>query len=728
MFCRNCGYSLSNHMKFCPGCGVPVHNYDEAEDNKSPANDSSIIDSTSLKKGGKKLTSREMLLYAVAAVLIILILLVLSALLKKDTKGRLEEKLRLGAAYLEDMNFDMALDAYAKAIEIDERDPRPYLGRADAYMSRAAQKIEEAQEERDFDSAAQDLALAEKDIQKAETLIQADDYAPREENLVSQEEIDSYRESREQLKKEEKTKRSSSSYAEKIAEEVLGLPYLGNTSYYEAISNSGIDQAFGLDLYDGRGYIAAGASDLDGDGEDEIFVVSLEGEDALGHGRNAILFHVLEKENDSWHEQVRLDPEQDSGYDILSSTVHLEQDVFLRSEKDTTSVYMEIHGYPDWAEPFLDWSFCKYIYDGTSLSAAAIGGAGPYELYYSGYFYFDYYDPFDDPHSDDHAAFSEVYRSASQNLSEACLPVPDLKEYYDSRILDNDNATRNLASFQRVLDYPSGVDFPDRTLVSLLDWTYAEGQGEDVAQRSAPPDIYQLALYRRIYKSAKADFNKRVAVNDFFGYGSYSFYDIDHDGISEMLIKMVANHAEDNMEQTDVSIYTVKDGAAVRIPLDYTISDGEYCTLDVSKDGKTFLYACKHRNLDIYSNESTSNYMVYEITILDGQAKTDYVSSFTGSIAAPVPSGSLLWLDEYDTADFKVCDLIRRFYCQLPAYCYLNGYNIRGNDLSGFLLTPGSDYPVEVGSAVIHMENETADVYYYDSSDSFHEAEHLDLR
>ena len=718
MYCKNCGYELNEKMTFCPGCGASLKKAGETAPAGGAAEDPSP-DKAGGKGKEKGPLSRKSVLYSVIAALLILILIVSSLLLKKNTRDRLEEQLRLGAAFLEEMNFDMALDAYAAAIEIDEKEPRAYLGRADAYMGRAARKIEEAREEADFDSAREDLALAGQDIEKAEELISADDYAPDEEDLVTQEKIEEYKESRDRVQSEEEQKRTGSTFAGKIAEEVLGLPYIGNTSYNE-ITSGYIDEPD--DLYDGRGYIAAEASDLDGDGEEEIFVVSLEGENTLGSGRNVLLFHVLEKENDSWHEQARLDSEQDSGHHLLYEIIsNLEQDVFLRSEEDRTAVYTEICGYRGLGRETADWFFCKYTYDGTTLSASSIGSADPYKFY----FLETPYNFRGDYHDEQGRQFYESFRSALDSLSEAGLPAPDVEGYFERRLLDSDESTRIMASFHRSLDYHSGDEVPEQTIVSLVDWTYAKRAGEDTAEEAAPPETYQLALYHRTFIRVEADFETRM---DGSGYALYSYYDVDHDGIFELLINTYLSRLKDNIDRCEPSIYTMQGGTAVKIPLDYAISEGEYCELNVSKEGKTLLYTCKQRDLDPYGIEFYSDYNVYELTIENGRARADYLSSFTGSIDEAEPSMCLMWYEKNEKPDFRTCDLIWRFHSRLSTSYRLYSYTIKGNELSGELIMPIGDGIFYSGTVVIHMDQETADVTYNDDFNEVYGTEHLDLR
>ncbi|MGX8687600.1 MAG: hypothetical protein ACSW8K_07380, partial [bacterium] len=192
-------------------------------------------------------------LAAAAAALLLILLLVLPKLLKGDPRARLEEQLRLGAAYLQEMNFDMALDAYAAAIEIDEREPRAYLGRAGVYRALAEQTADNAQSEEELDAARRYADQADEDTDKADEIIGSDDYAPEEENVITPEDIEESRRQNEEIRTEiiQRILEITDVDVDAVVQEVLGLPYIGNTSYGEYLTEDS------RDLYDGAGYISA---------------------------------------------------------------------------------------------------------------------------------------------------------------------------------------------------------------------------------------------------------------------------------------------------------------------------------------------------------------------------------------------------------------------------------------------------------------------------------------
>ena len=187
MKCPKCGKDVNRPLHFCPFCGAELPKEGtrpEAESSPAP------------RKPEKPFPRKFLIAGAVLAALLLVLFLLMSGLLGGSAAERLEEQLRLGASYLEEMNFDMALDAYAAAIEIDERDPRPYVGRSAVYRERAEQTIENARSEEDLTRAREDLDRA------AEDLIKAEERMPAEENEEGMEDI---RQGQEEIRRDRKS-------------------------------------------------------------------------------------------------------------------------------------------------------------------------------------------------------------------------------------------------------------------------------------------------------------------------------------------------------------------------------------------------------------------------------------------------------------------------------------------------------------------------------------------
>lgn len=343
------------------------------------------------------------------------------------------------------MNFDMALDAYAAVIEIDENEPRAYLGRAGVYRALAAQTAENAETEEDLNSARNYADLAGEDTDHAEEIIQSDEYGQGEDSPVTPEDIEASRKENEDLLDIilRRIIQITEVDVDAVVQEVLSLPYIGNTSYGEYMTEASAD------LYDGEGYISAVLMDLDGDEQDEILVISLEGEDALGGGNNAMYLHVLEYSGEGWGQTAVRNIETDPQSILLSSyrMQPLNRDIFLRQEEDITVVYAETSASDYASYTGRAWSLFRYIYDGEGIDLAGIGDTAPGEAEVDGHFYlFDretaMYVPDGDP--DQAARIWDVF----DKISAAGIPI--LKDgSLVAGVMRSDPSFIPMASFSR---------------------------------------------------------------------------------------------------------------------------------------------------------------------------------------------------------------------------------------------------------------------------------------
>ena len=114
MYCNNCGTKLTENDAFCEECGFPVK-----KDN----------DSVSTNKETKKRNRKPIVMTIIAAVLLIAAgIAVLQTGVLNPTKHNLE----LGYKYLEEGNYEEAILAFNKVIEIDENNIEARFGLVDA--------------------------------------------------------------------------------------------------------------------------------------------------------------------------------------------------------------------------------------------------------------------------------------------------------------------------------------------------------------------------------------------------------------------------------------------------------------------------------------------------------------------------------------------------------------------------------------------------------------------
>ena len=130
MFCKNCGKQIKDDAHFCPYCGKGVGLSDKTQ---------SKINSAYMKK--KKAKWPLVLTFFV---------LVISVGIAMSYAGRKADNVKKnnnyqalvdeGNRYIEDLDYEKAEDKYLKAISIEPKKKEPYIKLADLYMAQGKQK------------------------------------------------------------------------------------------------------------------------------------------------------------------------------------------------------------------------------------------------------------------------------------------------------------------------------------------------------------------------------------------------------------------------------------------------------------------------------------------------------------------------------------------------------------------------------------------------------------
>ncbi len=115
MHCNNCGTKLTENAAFCEKCGFPVK-----KDN----------DPVSTNKETKKMNRKPIVMTIIAAVLLIAICI---AVLQIGVLSSIKHNLGLGYKYSEEGNYEEAILAFNKVIEIGENNIEARFGLADVY-------------------------------------------------------------------------------------------------------------------------------------------------------------------------------------------------------------------------------------------------------------------------------------------------------------------------------------------------------------------------------------------------------------------------------------------------------------------------------------------------------------------------------------------------------------------------------------------------------------------
>ncbi len=711
MFCKNCGYDLPGSVKFCPRCGTKILPPGSAagaapQESPSPEEGADVIK----KKGSSKPPKKYMLAGAVSLLLVLCIVLVF-VVRKKDLRSRLEEQLRLGAAYLQEMNFDMALDAYAAAIEIDEREPRAYLGRADVYTVMARETARQSQSEDDIRKARDYKGNAEKDIEKVEELLDPE---------MGEDETDSYLENaRKNLDDAENMidlRYVEVADLQKVIESVLSLPYIGNTSYGESFSGGGAEP---FALREGSGYISAAVSDLDGDDFPEVLVISLEGEDSLGRGQNRLLLHVLEYESETWREAARQDMEEYTSVSVNDYAIPLIRDVFLRSQEDAVSVFVESRYI---GEARITWSLHRYVYDGQAFVLQPVCESVPAdtELSAHGTLFFN------NPAYSGMEEYQHIW-SVLGDMEESGLPVMEGGQFTPRLILSDAEGITALASFYR----DQGEEGPasGQSLVELTDWFLlpeeeAEARKEEAAEEeeaAVQEDLTweaQDALYREKIAEIRADYRSSYGNGDC----GFFYYDMDSDGIFELF----ANYNDYNTDTSAARLFTIKGSWVTELSLDYRPSRGERIFLGISAEGRPILYS--------YANERYQNYEFYYDYTFYGLTKNDLTltrerlasyTSYYDDVRYPDCAVSF-YNNNIQTINFS--DLMYRLRKNTKFNYDLVEWTVRGNTVSGNLFKSQGEGAFPGGRFELHLDTASAVLYYDSDFENYYATERLTLR
>lgn len=156
MYCPKCGGSNLDDSNFCEHCGAPLQTgaptsepvFQPERQGSIPVPDSYVLQPDDSKtstpnpvsqpepqKPAKK--KRPVWLWVVVAVIVLAGIAagIYWGLGLSHSSGSFQEQLSLGEKYLKELNYDEAIIALNRAIEIDPKSPEPYLLLADVYVA-----------------------------------------------------------------------------------------------------------------------------------------------------------------------------------------------------------------------------------------------------------------------------------------------------------------------------------------------------------------------------------------------------------------------------------------------------------------------------------------------------------------------------------------------------------------------------------------------------------------
>lgn len=134
--CKNCGNVFDEKYDVCPYCGTAImHN--EAQNPYTYNMPAQMFMSQSSNIAAKKKSNIKLIsiISASCLVLIGIIIALIMIFSQPNTQSQLSEQISLGEKYLTEENYEEAIVAFKKAIEIESNDPELYIKLADAYMA-----------------------------------------------------------------------------------------------------------------------------------------------------------------------------------------------------------------------------------------------------------------------------------------------------------------------------------------------------------------------------------------------------------------------------------------------------------------------------------------------------------------------------------------------------------------------------------------------------------------
>ena len=130
MFCRKCGAQNEDGAKFCKKCGERL---EEVVFETQQAG-TSKVEHSGTKSGKKKIGT--VIAVIVALILIMAALVMVAFFIRKVTKEKqYAGAMDRGQRYMEELDYEKAEAEFLTALSIDPKDPKPYLALADVYLA-----------------------------------------------------------------------------------------------------------------------------------------------------------------------------------------------------------------------------------------------------------------------------------------------------------------------------------------------------------------------------------------------------------------------------------------------------------------------------------------------------------------------------------------------------------------------------------------------------------------
>ena len=138
--CKQCGSGFDEQYRVCPKCGNIYKAEEYPSYERLTSNTLPELKEYSDEKPAQNKKSKTKLFVIIGIIAAVVIAGIITGIvLLTSTKGGMsayDEQISLGEKYLSEENYDDAIAAFKKAIEIDPYDPEGYIRLADAYLAK----------------------------------------------------------------------------------------------------------------------------------------------------------------------------------------------------------------------------------------------------------------------------------------------------------------------------------------------------------------------------------------------------------------------------------------------------------------------------------------------------------------------------------------------------------------------------------------------------------------
>ena len=137
--CKQCGNEFDEQFGVCPKCGTVYEAEEKLPEIKPPAETlPELKEYSDEKSAGKKKPKTKLFVIIGIVAAVVIIGIIAGIIIASSDKGgtsEFKEQISLGEKYLSEQNYDEAIAAFRKAIEIDPNDPEGYIRLADVYIA-----------------------------------------------------------------------------------------------------------------------------------------------------------------------------------------------------------------------------------------------------------------------------------------------------------------------------------------------------------------------------------------------------------------------------------------------------------------------------------------------------------------------------------------------------------------------------------------------------------------